>query len=176
MAFVDGIIGVSPNYSWVAGTFGNNGGQGNPVGAETNVWLLGVLGVNDPSGMVKQPLVGSIGMYAKDAGVYKCPADYSVYKKAGQSLPRVRSVSANCYVGSDATQIGDNYYYIFTKFSNFPAKLGPSDAIVFADENPTSINDGWLDISEPLGVERPSRSQSRQRQRIDFFGWTCPAP
>ncbi|HWD17699.1 MAG TPA: prepilin-type N-terminal cleavage/methylation domain-containing protein [Verrucomicrobiae bacterium] len=153
------IIGVGQDPDWVAGDFGApypNPPPGNPVGCETNIWLLGVLGPSDPSGQITQPLAGSIGTYAKNAGVYKCPADLSVYKSGGLSVPRVRSVSANCYVGATAYEQTDwneivPGYYVFTKYTRFPSKLGPSDTFVFADENPKTINDGFLLIHMPDG-------------------------
>jgi len=149
-------IGLAPlDDDWVAGSFGSYGATGDPVGAETNIWLLGVLGNADPTGVVKQPLGGSIGLYAKNAGVYKCPSDQSVYKTGKTSLPRVRSCSANCYMGTTPTEQHNGeiaaHYFIFNKFSVFPSKLGPADAFVFADENPKSLNDGFLLIEEPGG-------------------------
>src|SRR5690349_2756599 len=65
------ILGVAPNNPmWVAGAFPSS-----PNGAETNIFLLGVQGDFDAT---MGQLVGSIGGYAKNAGVYRCPADRSV--------------------------------------------------------------------------------------------------
>ena len=152
-----GIIGVGIDPDWVAGSFGypypNPTQQGAPAGSETNVWLLGILGPIDPSGQVTQPITGSIGPYVKMAGAYKCPSDTSMFK--GQ--PRVRSASANCYMGTTLISQEDFSaiipgYYVFKKYSRFSAKLGPADAFVFTDENPHSINDGFLLVDEPDGA------------------------
>jgi prepilin-type N-terminal cleavage/methylation domain-containing protein/prepilin-type processing-associated H-X9-DG protein len=149
---VDGggtIFGVAPcSANWVAGWFAYNGQipptGSTPAGAETNIWLLGVLGNTDPSGAITQPLVGSIGTYTKAAGIYKCPAD----KSMAYGASRVRSVSANAYVGTSPSTLKfgvniDLTYYTFVKSSSFNARLSASDCFEFLDENPYSINDGY---------------------------------
>ena len=51
-------------------------------------------------------LSGSIGPYVKSPRVYRCPSDKSAIVISGRSRARVRSVSANVYVGNDAdTQV-----------------------------------------------------------------------
>ena len=121
-----GIIGVGVDPDWVAGSFGypypNPTQTRLPAGSETNtVWLLGILGPIDPSGQVSQPITGSIGPYVKMAGAYKCPSDTSMYK--GQ--PRIRSCSANCYMGTNphlprGFQLPSfQCYYVFKKYSRF---------------------------------------------------------
>jgi len=129
--------------NWVDGTFawntptGNSGGE-NPAGCETNTFFLGT-GVQQGFGRI---LLGSIGPYAKNPGVYKCAADHYIggtYKRE-----RVRSVSANAYVGYGAGQYLNGQYRVFTKFSQFGLGLGSSDCIVYLDENPVSLNDGYF--------------------------------
>src|SRR5262249_10146745 len=62
-----GIIGETPNEpDWVAGNVQD------AVGG-TNVYFLGVMGDFDP--INGNTVLGSIGNYAKAAGVYHCPAD-----------------------------------------------------------------------------------------------------
>jgi hypothetical protein len=36
-----------------------------------------------------------LGPYVKNPGVYKCPADQSMVKEFGATLPRCRSISMN---------------------------------------------------------------------------------
>jgi len=105
-----------------------------------------VSGENDPSiGRV----VGSIGGYSKNAGVYHCPADMSLDPVSKQ--PRVRSCSANGFVGTtkDEQNIRPdevNYLHVvFHKSTDF-IKLSGSDAFVYVDENPATINDGFLRV------------------------------
>lgn len=157
-------IGFGPlDPDWVAGSMGTIGNgpaiiappPGDPVGAETNLYLLGIYG-NDVPGF-SQPLVGSIGGYTKNPGVYKCPSDQSTWRSGSQFYPRVRSCSMNCYIGTskyeqqDETSEVERGYFIFSKFSSFNYGLGPSDAVSIVDENPKSINDGFLLVAEPGG-------------------------
>ncbi|MDB6038418.1 MAG: hypothetical protein JWM99_2259, partial [Verrucomicrobiales bacterium] len=140
--------GVQAIPNWVAGSFGNQGPAGdNPAGVETNAFLLGVYGDNVPG---VGTLVGSIGNYAKAAGVYRCPADRKLDTVSQQ--PRVRSCSANMYCGPYLRnyQMG-NYnlntaYKAFFKYSDFGAGLGSADCFVFLDENPTQLNDGYFEF------------------------------
>ena len=127
-----------------------DGGADGPTGCSTNVYFLGVLGDSIPG---VGTLVGSVGVYTKAAGSYKCPADKSMDKH--HHLPRVRSVSANMYVGmSPAEMLADKglydisqQYKNFTKYSDFNAKLSPSDCFDFLDENPLSCNDGYFEYA-----------------------------
>jgi prepilin-type processing-associated H-X9-DG protein len=129
-----------------------NGQMDTPAGCSTNINFLGVNGdyVPPTSGFGGGTLIGSIGSYAKAAGVYKCPADKTidVYYKA----PRCRSVSANMYVGADKRQYFngtynyDRRYKAFFKFSDFGGGFPSSQCFEFLDENPMSINDGYFEF------------------------------
>jgi prepilin-type N-terminal cleavage/methylation domain-containing protein len=142
---------VPPGPNWVDGTFSsaqpwNADIAENPVGCATNPFYLGVQG-NQGNGVT---LIGSIGIYAKAAGVYHCPADQ--YMDPAWHRLRVRSCSANCFVGGygpeangvNGQQNGVNYK-VFNKFSDFGGStLSASDCFVYLDENPLSLNDGWF--------------------------------
>jgi prepilin-type N-terminal cleavage/methylation domain-containing protein len=140
------------NPSWMAGTMGTalNGGADGPTGCSTNAYFLGVLGDSIPG---VGTLVGSIGIYTKAVGSYKCPADKSM--DTHWKVPRVRSVSANMYVGmSPAETIADKGLYdisqnlrSFNKYSDFNAGLSSSDCFDFLDENPVSCNDGYFEYA-----------------------------
>jgi prepilin-type N-terminal cleavage/methylation domain-containing protein len=148
-------IGASPGQpNWVAGAMAGNGNGSNPTGAETNTSLFGVRGDTDDYG---NKLIGSIGSYTKSPGVYKCPADMSQF----QGVPRVRSVSANCYIGASKVEPNVNRTYrVFKKTTEFNYKLSSTDAIVYLDENTLSINDGFfLGSADPTGAgvgDRPA--------------------
>jgi len=156
-----GLIGVGPlDADWVAGSFGSllDGLQDNPVGASTNTALLGVFGDNVPG--LPARLAGSIGSYAKNAGIYLCPADHSIDKHWKQQ--RVRSCSANCYVGTTPSEqrIGGEIkfgYQVYRKLSDFNSRLSAADCMVFTDENPLSLNDGFILIFPTSGTgDRPA--------------------
>jgi len=147
-------IGASPGYpDWVAGSFGSFMGAsttGSPAGVETNVFLLGVLGDTDASGV---KLVGSIGPYVKNPGVYHCPADNFQFTPAGGGGgPRVRSCSANGYTGTTPNEISnfsgeiDSRFTVFSKYSSFGSSLPSVKTFVFLDENPLSLNDGFFRV------------------------------
>ncbi len=144
IGFATGNPATQGDAVWVAGSFGSAGDS--PAGASTNAYLLGVLGDTVPG--VGQ-LVGSIGSYAKNAGVYHCPSDHSVM--AGTSLARTRSCSANGYIGTTAYEVQAHPneiisgYRVFNKTTDFIG-ISCSDAFVFVDENPTSLNDGFLRV------------------------------
>ncbi|HEX7654724.1 MAG TPA: prepilin-type N-terminal cleavage/methylation domain-containing protein [Verrucomicrobiae bacterium] len=136
---VGGAVG-DPN--WVAGAMAGKGSGAYPAGAETNIFLLGVVGETDASGA---RVLGSIGPIAKSPGVYHCPADKSLDPTT--QLPRVRSVSANGFVGTNPKDnnvpIAYPNYKEFKKANDFTV-LPATEAIVFLDENTTTINDGFL--------------------------------
>jgi len=139
--------------SWMAGSFGRalNGGADGPTGCSTNAYFLGVLGDSIPG---VGTLVGSIGIYTKATGSYKCPADKTI--DTHWKVPRVRSASVNMMVGLSAYELAsfknhNNMYNVdtrfknFYKFSDFNAGLSSSDCFAFLDENPPSLDDGYFE-------------------------------
>ena len=159
-------IGVAPgDPTWVAGTFKNQYGSGYtpyPPNPTTNSFLLGVVGDNDPSGSGLR-LVGSIGGYARNAGVYRCPAD--TYPDPTTHQTRNRSCSANGYMGTTTYEqnLGasvNNSFKMYRKSTDFTGKLGPSDAFVFLDENPASLDDGFFYIYESVNPNALSLAEN----------------
>ena len=127
--------------NWVDGTFHNVVNlpvNENPPGCATNPFYLGT----GPLTGFGVTLIGSIGSYAKAAGVYKCPADH--YTDTTWHAERVRSVSMNAYCGNRGGVFTDPNYKLFVKFTDFGSNLGASDCWLFLDENPLSINDGFI--------------------------------
>jgi prepilin-type processing-associated H-X9-DG protein len=53
------------------------------------------------------------------------------------------------------TQI-DNSYKAYFKYSDIMGALGPSDAFMFLDENPKSINDGYFNLFPGSIDDRPA--------------------
>jgi len=148
---------ISP--CWVAGSMGTvnlteDGTADGPLGCSTNVYFLGVNGDTVPpdpaNGMAGGTLIGSIGSYAKAAGVYKCPADRTL--DLHWKVPRDRSCSANMYVGPDKRQYSFgtyNYntaYRPFYKYTDFVSGFSSADCFEFVDENPNSCNDGYFEF------------------------------
>ena len=121
---------------WVNGILSES--VGNPD--NTNfVFMMG--GPNTATG---EPATSTtIGAYAKNAGIYHCPADPII--AAGYDVARVRSMSMNFAVGdksangSHATVYND-YWPNFFKLSDFKVS---TKTWIFSDEHPDSINDGF---------------------------------
>jgi prepilin-type N-terminal cleavage/methylation domain-containing protein len=98
-------------------------------------------------------LNAKIGPYTKSIGIYKCPADIFNCIMAGASVPRVRSVAMNSYIGVLDADYGTRQIppcYTYKKLSDI-RRPPPSNLWVFVDEHPDSINDGWLTDSWPGG-------------------------
>jgi prepilin-type N-terminal cleavage/methylation domain-containing protein/prepilin-type processing-associated H-X9-DG protein len=98
----------------------------------TNVALL-----KDPKGL--------LWPYNKSLGIYKCPADNSTVKIGGTFYPRVRSVSMNGNMNGNSwyTDIIKNSFFTFRKVSEI-IRPPPSQAFVFLDEHPDTIDDGYF--------------------------------
>jgi prepilin-type N-terminal cleavage/methylation domain-containing protein/prepilin-type processing-associated H-X9-DG protein len=130
--------------NWVAGTFAQGGISENPYGCATNPFYLGVMGKT--GGNPATTLVGTIGVYAKAAGVYHCPADQ--YADPAWHVTRVRSCSMNemLGIGTGGFNITGSGYKVFYKYSDFGGPLAPSECFMFLDENPRSLNDGWFEF------------------------------
>jgi len=145
---------------WVAGWMGTLSGASSPndapVGASTNVWILGIgPGVDPVSGL---SINGSIGPYVKAAGSYKCPADVRGIDPVSHQS-RVRSCSENAFCGTTAYEakafsgeVGANGFAFFRKYTDFKSQLGPTDCFTFLDENPLSLNDGSFRVAETFGA------------------------
>ena len=130
------------------GLFPRNCNTGNQT---VNSWVLGILswGANNTDNTNRLNLMNSlIGPYCqRQVDIYHCPADTYTCVEGGQQMPRVRSVSMNCYINGfpgDGTPVSGWQIYRKQSDMNNPK---PSDLWVFVDEHPDSINDGWLIIS-----------------------------
>ena len=141
-----------------------------PLAGETPTtpcWVAGVLSLgftldNTNTSMlinhVAYPYGAFVGTYVgRNYTVFKCPADMSVSKIYGQSLPRARSYSMNNYVGdpsrsktSDPNPVtspgmNSSAYPTFPKLSEIRRT---SLTFVVLDERQDSINDGVF-FTEP---------------------------
>lgn len=154
------ILGTGKNNPiWVANDVQNTDGA-------TNTFWLGTQGDNDGT----HKLVGSIGSYAKNPGVYRCPADR--YPDPTTKQTRVRSCSANGFIGTTfgeqnvrPDEINPNFT-VFHKLTEFGPGMSSSDAFVFLDENPATLNDGFLrvlpDPSKGGIGDRPAVNHAQQ--------------
>jgi prepilin-type processing-associated H-X9-DG protein len=116
--------------------------------------------------------IGQIYPYVGSPGPYRCPADHSTdkngiaYALGGQGDPRVRSMSMNSWMnpGQNDVNMDFNFYRVYRKDSDL-AVPGSANLWLLMDENPYSINDGFL-LEIPTGSGNPPTAT----------GWIdCPA-
>ena len=129
-----------------------NGGDGGGVNAPS--WVNGGMSFdsNNTDNTNRIKLANAlIGPYcSRQTGIYHCPADVYTCSMFGKQVPRVRSMSMNGFVEGDAYRgkakpAGSVWFPNwrgYTKLTDI-TKPAPSDLIVFFDEHPDSINDGW---------------------------------
>ena len=88
---------------------------------------------------------GLLWIYNQSLGIYKCPADRSMAKIGSKSYPRVRSVSMNGNMNGDSWYTAEikSTHFTFRKASEI-VRPSPSEAFVFLDEHPDSIDDGYF--------------------------------
>jgi prepilin-type N-terminal cleavage/methylation domain-containing protein len=108
-------------------------------------------------------LQSRLGPYAKNPGVYRCPADPSQASEWGQIYARVRSVSMNCFVSGNGNGLaylqslgGGTTYRIYDKMPDFN---NPSLVWVMIDESCDSIGDAFfgVDMTSPQVItDRPA--------------------
>jgi len=126
-------------------------GWGLPGGAKSWVDANGVEGWGALDGNTNMSLYTSalLAPYlVNQLGVYKCPAD-NIPSANG---PRIRSYSMNgqmgaVYITTHNLDVGVCQYVKETDILYPP----PTDAFVFADENPDSLQDGYLEVDSMNG-------------------------
>ena len=90
-----------------------------------------------------------VGQYLKAPNAFRCPADHSVCQEYGQTLPRVRSISMQNWIGCDPAPgvPGSRTWTSPSKYGTYYQKLSvvknPAITIMYLDERNDSINDGW---------------------------------
>jgi prepilin-type processing-associated H-X9-DG protein len=107
-------------------------------------WVIGwlQLGVSDKDNTnVLNLMNGDLYRYVQNATSYKCPADKSTCKFAGQTYPRVRTVSLNQKLNcpGDWWCAPDEN---FTDFRKLTQLRNPAQLLTFVDERADSIDDG----------------------------------
>jgi prepilin-type N-terminal cleavage/methylation domain-containing protein len=119
-------------------------------------WVQGweSFGANNTANTNLQFLANAlIGPYcSRQTGIYHCPADIYTCQEWGQDMPRVRSMSMNgfieggAYKGWNPNPQGSAYYPDWRGYSKVSDLIRPvpSELLVFLDEHPDTINDGWF--------------------------------
>ena len=120
--------------NWITGWLTPMGSGPNNTDNTNTIYLL-------------DPTYSQVGPYVKNAGVYKCAADQSLATINNVTLPRVRSMSMNCWMGPNSPAWNNEPFQVFAKLTSI-VQPSPSDAIVFIDERSDSIDDGYFAIDE----------------------------
>ncbi len=85
---------------------------------------------------------GLLYPYATQPATYHCPADMTTTN--GQ--PRVRSYSMNSWAGSRSMDLEETPYRTFVTEADLAAT--PTSSIwIIADEDPSTLDDGWFDVT-----------------------------
>ena len=136
----------------------------NDLTAEGSGWVRGVLDYNgsNPHNTnilgLTNPEYAKLAPYTQSPGIYKCPADRSYVTIRGQRHSRVRSLSMSQAMNSRndwLSYLTQAPYRVFRKTSDLAA-MGASQAWVFIDEHPDSINFGDVAVAMNDGIA-PSR-------------------
>jgi prepilin-type N-terminal cleavage/methylation domain-containing protein/prepilin-type processing-associated H-X9-DG protein len=110
---------------------------------------------NQPNIGIEWIQAGAIYQYINNPQVYQCPSDQSYNVIGNVQYPHVRSMSMNAWIAPADNSpwtagADDAEERVFIKDSDLTVP-GPAYTWVFIDENPQSINDGWMveDPSDP---------------------------
>jgi prepilin-type N-terminal cleavage/methylation domain-containing protein/prepilin-type processing-associated H-X9-DG protein len=92
-------------------------------------------GMSDPAYLI-DPKRAAFAKYIRDVQVYKCPAEKTVFKRAGgRVLPKLRSYSMNDYI----TPPGQDSWGVQFHFRKAGDMARPSNTFVFIDVEPGSM-------------------------------------
>jgi prepilin-type N-terminal cleavage/methylation domain-containing protein len=123
-------------------------------------WIRGIINYNPGNphntniAYLRDPQYAKLWPYTQATGIYRCPADKSRVIINGRPHPRVRSISL-----SQAMNSRDDWlsfltrapYHVFRKLSDINV-MGHSQAYVFIDEHPDSINFGDFAVAMNDGI------------------------
>jgi prepilin-type N-terminal cleavage/methylation domain-containing protein/prepilin-type processing-associated H-X9-DG protein len=95
-------------------------------------------------------------------GIWKCPGDRSTgINNKGQTVPRIRSFSMNCWVGGDGWENSGTWrpnstsgWLVYMKQSDMNDP-GPAHTWVLVDEREDSINDGYFIVDMAGYPDKP---------------------
>lgn len=178
--------------NWISGWLGADGSGGNGVTG----------GVGGPDNTNTALLINSrwatIADYARVPKLFLCPASIVIAPVAGSPPPQppyfplIRTVSMSCWMGYNCLPPGANnssyntgassapdysgcLYKTFSQVTSLKGGLGPSDALVFVEERPESIDDGSFEISEPANPTSPTPGSTYPNIPTDYHNGAMTA-
>ena len=93
--------------------------------------------------------------YHQSIGVWRCPGDKSTSNHGGRDIPRVRTVSMNCFLNGNPSARGAGRWdapYRNAKKTADLVRPGPSDTWLLLDEREDSINNGLFGL-QIVGID-----------------------
>ena len=118
----------------------------NHLGAADS-WINGGFNVQDFSSATNVTIIqkGALFQYNNSVSIYRCPAD-KVTSISGKKFQRVRSFSMNGQMNGDADWVNQDLGYRTSRKMQDIQFPGPSQANVFVDEHPVTIDDGYFAV------------------------------
>jgi prepilin-type N-terminal cleavage/methylation domain-containing protein/prepilin-type processing-associated H-X9-DG protein len=112
----------------------------------TNAWIGGNVAALPGATNINDIMNGKLWPYNNSLPIYRCPADKLPFRVGGRAVVRVRSVSMSGRMsGPPAAEFVNPGLRYFVKMSDIESP-SPSEAFVFVDENPDSIDDGFFAV------------------------------
>jgi prepilin-type N-terminal cleavage/methylation domain-containing protein len=135
-----------------AGDFGDSFPP-NFSNGEPGSWVEGKMTwtISNDNTNVQKMLKAALGPYARNAGIYRCPADtYLVNTFGGARMPRCRTIAMNAFLEGGAYKgsgnAGSFWYSQWRRYDKLSDAVDPRpvDLWMMVDEHPDSVNDGWM--------------------------------
>jgi prepilin-type N-terminal cleavage/methylation domain-containing protein/prepilin-type processing-associated H-X9-DG protein len=127
----------------------NKDGPHIPLG---QTWVEGWEGVPGPDCTNTLYLTRSlVGPYLGGPAIWRCPATRDP-RVVGVLMPRVRTVSLNCFMGARTNRPGVAVY----KKLGDAVQPGPADTLTFLDERIDTVNDGTFSMQWDFAASQPA--------------------
>lgn len=154
------ILYAGDNKDIICANAEGNGSASSGAGTtvRSNLWVLGwenFFPNNMQNTNLSMLTQGLLFPYNPTPKIYKCPADIYLCEEFRQMVPRLRSRSCNAFLTGGTYGWGnqsqaDPAYWQFNHVSDVRF---PSTIFTFTDENPDSINDGYIIINPDTKTE-----------------------
>ncbi|MDD5139559.1 MAG: prepilin-type N-terminal cleavage/methylation domain-containing protein [Verrucomicrobiales bacterium] len=116
-------------------------------GRPENNWVYGNVQTSADPQLIQ---LGLIFPYVKTLKIYKCPADKSLFTDANfKRVDTIRSMSTSCAMNPHQPWNSFPPNRVFRKQSDI-VRPAPSKCWVYMDENPFSINDGFMVVDPSM--------------------------
>jgi prepilin-type processing-associated H-X9-DG protein len=154
----------SDHSDWFPQNFSYDNRYGLPESV-SNSWVLGNVQRDVESSNI---LNGTLYLYTRAVGLYRCPADRALVPGSA-SIPHTRSYSADSWLGGRFRVYGLNEPnpaempagYVYKTRASLLTVPGPADVFVLLDDNEMTIDDGIFVIGLYSWFDYPSDRHHR---------------